>query len=101
MATDPVLKQLVADTNAAEESVPLDLYLPSGKLFGWTTSADDFGRTVTHELGNETGYTGEVKPDDDPEFVHLIVRPLTMPGQQETTEVVRVRLSDVVAWTVG
>lgn len=101
MTTDPVLKQLVADTTAAEESVPLDLYLPSGKLFGWTTSFSDFGRRVTHELGNETGYTGVVEPDDDPEFVHLIVRPLTMPGQQETTEVVRVRLSDVVAWTVG
>ncbi|WP_460357196.1 hypothetical protein [Mycobacterium sp. ZZG] len=101
MATDPVLKQLVADTNAAEESVPLDLYLPSGKLFGWTTSVYDFGRRITHELETETGYTGVVEPEDDPEYVHLIVRPLTMPGEQETTEVVRVRLADVVAWTVG
>jgi hypothetical protein len=36
--TDPLLKQLVADTAEAEESIPLTLYLPSGKLFGHTTS---------------------------------------------------------------
>ena len=30
--TDPLLKQVVADANEAEESIPLDLYLPSGRL---------------------------------------------------------------------
>lgn len=99
--TDPLLKQLVADTNAAEESIPLDLYLPSGQLFGHTTTHEDFCRWATSQLGNESGYTGTVTPAPDPEYVHLIVQPLTMPGQEETSEVVRVRLSDVIAWTVG
>ena len=30
--TDPHLKRVVADANEAEESIPLDLYLPSGRL---------------------------------------------------------------------
>lgn len=99
--TDPVLKQLVADADAAEESIPLDLYLPSGRLYGHTTTHDDFGRWLTNQLGRESGYSGTVAPAPDPEFVHLIVRPVTMPGQDESPEVVRVRLADVVGWSVG
>jgi len=98
---DPILKQLVADTNAAEESIPLDLYLPSGRVYGHTTSHEDFCGWATNVLGRESGYTGTVVPAPDPEYVHLIVQPVTMPGQQQTSEVVRVRLADVVAWTVG
>jgi|KBSSwiStaDraftv2_1062776.scaffolds.fasta_scaffold96587_4 hypothetical protein len=30
--TDPLLKRVVADANEAEESIPLDLDLPSGRL---------------------------------------------------------------------
>ena len=99
--TDPLLKQLVADTTAAEESIPLDLYLPSGRLYGHTTAHEDFCGWATGQLGRESGYTGTVVPESDPEYVHLIVQPVTMPGQQQTSEVVRVRLADVVAWTVG
>lgn len=58
--TDPVLKQLVADTTEAEESIPLELYLPSRKLFGHTTSHEDFCGWAAHQLGQESGYTGTV-----------------------------------------
>jgi hypothetical protein len=37
----------------------------------------------------------------DPEIVHLIIRPLGMPGEDVDSEVVRVRLADVIAWTVA
>jgi hypothetical protein len=96
---DPLLKHLVADT--AGDSIPLDLHLPSGRLYGHTTSHEDFCRWATNQLGEESGYSGTVAPAPDPEYVHLIVRPVTMPGESPTAEVVRVRLSDVVAWTVG
>lgn len=100
--TDPLLKQLVANAEEAEESIPLDLYLPSGKLSGHTTTHGDFGRWATDQLGEKSGYAGALSPAPDPEYVHLIVRPLTLPGQQQQNpEVVRVRLADVVAWTVG
>lgn len=98
--TDPVLKDLIADTTAAETAIPLTLYLPSGQLFGTTTTHEDFCHWATVHLGQESGYTGTVPPTPDPEYVHLAVTPLTM-GDEETVEVVRVRLSDVVAWTVG
>jgi hypothetical protein len=48
--TDPALKKLVADTDQSGTSIPLTLYLPSGPLYGYTTSTDDFGRASTHEL---------------------------------------------------
>jgi hypothetical protein len=99
--TDPLLKQLVADATAAEESVPLDLYLPSGQLYGRTTTVEDFCGVVTDELGQQSDFTGTVVPAPDPEYVHLVVRPLTMPGQDGDSDVVRVRLADVIAWTVG
>ena len=64
-------------------------------------SDEDFCHSATGVLGRESGFTGTVAPAPDPEYVHLIVKPLTMPGQQESSEVVRVRLADLIAWTVG
>lgn len=96
---DPLLKELVADT--AGESIPLDLYLPSGRLFGYTTSHEDFCRWATSQVQRDSGYTGTIPSSPDPEYVHLIVEPMTMPGEQQSSEVVRVRLADVTAWTVG
>lgn len=102
MNIDPLLKQLLADTAAAGESIPLEVYLPSGKLYGNTTSHEDFCRWATVQLGQESGYTGTVAPAPDPEYAHLVVSRMTVvPGEREVTEVVRVRLADVVAWTVG
>ena len=97
---DPALQRLVSDTAAAEESIPLDLYLPSGRLYGQTTSAADFGRWVAALLGQESAYTGTVEVEPDPEYVHLVVQPLSL-GEESSEEIVRVRLSNVIAWTVG
>lgn len=98
---DPLLKQLVADTTAAEESIPLDLYLPSGRVYGHTTSHEDFCHWATGKLGRESGYTGVIAPEPDAEYVHVVVQPLDLTGEEPSPEVVRVRLADVVAWTVG
>jgi hypothetical protein len=99
--TDPLLKKLVADATVAEASIPLDRYLPSGKLFGYTAPHEDFCRVATNQLGQESGYTGDLAPAPDPEYVHLAAPSRTMPGQDDSSKVVRVRLADVVAWTVG
>jgi len=98
---DPLLKALVADTVAVEESIPLDLYLPSGRVYGHTTSHEDFCRWATNQVNRESGYAGTIPPSPDPEYVHLIVQPLTMPDDPQTSDVVRIRLADVIAWTVG
>ncbi|MBI3224187.1 MAG: DUF222 domain-containing protein, partial [Mycolicibacterium cosmeticum] len=97
--TDPVLKQLVADANAAEVSIELTLYLPSGVLSGDTTTEYDFGRWTTLVLGQESGFTGKVEPDQDDEYVHLAVQTLSL--DDEKKDVVRIKLSEVIAWTVG
>jgi hypothetical protein len=52
--TDPVLKQLVADANAAEGSIPLDLYLPSDRLIGHTK------RTTTPAAGRRISSCGSL-----------------------------------------
>lgn len=100
-ATDPLLKQLVADADEAEGSIPLTLYLPSGLLFGYTTTHDDFGRYSTVQLEQESDTGCRVDPAADPEYVHLGVKELTMDPDDDSSTVVRVRLADVVAWSVG
>jgi hypothetical protein len=99
--TDPALKQLLADADEGEGAIPLTLYLPSGRLFGHTTTHDDFGRFVTHEIGQQSSNSCVVYPKADPEYVHLIVKELSpVPGDDDSLTVVRVRLADVVAWSV-
>ncbi|BBX91370.1 hypothetical protein H5U98_08910 [Mycolicibacterium boenickei] len=101
-ATDPLLKQVLADTAAANKSIALTLYLPSGTLYGETVSHERFCDWATEQLGKQSGYTGTVTATPDPEYVHLIVdQSLGLPGQESSPEVVRVRLSEVIAWTVG
>lgn len=98
MATDPVLKQLVADATAAQATILLDLYLPSGRVIGRMTGHEGFGHWATVVLNRESAFTGTVEPARDPEYVHLSV---TEPLSDADPDIVRVRLADVVAWTVG
>lgn len=101
-AIDPVLKQLVADGDDAEGSIPLTLYLPSGALSGYTTTHDDFGRYCTHELEQYSGTGCVVAPAAGSDYVHLIIEnPLLISDDEPEPpkSVVRVRLADVVAWT--
>jgi hypothetical protein len=100
--TDPALKKLVADTDQSESSIPLTLYLPSGPLYGYTTSTDAFGRVSTHELEQKSNARCVVAPAADHEYVHLVVRETAlMPDDPDTQTVVRVALADVAAWSVG
>jgi hypothetical protein len=98
--TDPILKQLVADADAAEGSIPLTLYLPSGRLFGHTTTHDDFGRYCNFQLEQQSGTGCVVTPTADDEYVHLSVRNSSqMASDDDLPTVVRVRLADVFAWS--
>jgi hypothetical protein len=99
---DPVLRQLVAVGNAAEESIPLTLYLPSGRLWGHTTSHYDFGHRATFEVEQQSEAKSTAAPEIDPDYVHLIVREASnMLDDDGSTAAVRVRQADVVAWYVG
>jgi len=99
--TDPLLNSSLPRRTRPKSRYRWSFHLPSGRLYGQTTSHEDFCGWATNQLGRESGYTGTVAPAPDPEYVHLIVQPVTMPGESESFDVVRVRLSDVVAWTVG
>jgi len=63
----------------------------------WATSVGF--STFQLQQNSDTGCV--VAPTADPEYVHLIVRELSLTPGVDPQTVVRVRLADVVAWSVG
>jgi hypothetical protein len=62
---DPLLKKLRIQSDRDEASVPLTLYLPSGRVSGRLTHSDDFYRTSEVQLQQLSEVRSVFALDDD------------------------------------
>jgi hypothetical protein len=104
MEIDQLLQSLVKRSRLHGIAVPLTLYTPLGKISGHTTGGEDFYHLGAQQLselfglGQNFAFAGNLPDEDD--YVHLANAKCWTTDVAEHT-VLRIRLSDVIAWTVG
>jgi hypothetical protein len=104
MEIDQLLLSLVKRSRLHGIAVPLTLYTPFGKISGHTTGGEDFYHLGAQQLselfglGQNFAFAGNLRGEDD--YVHLANAKCWTTDVAEHT-VLRIRLSDVIAWTVG
>jgi hypothetical protein len=97
---DPLLRQLIDLAYEHEAPVPLALYLPWGRVTGYLAgqvSFDSFGQDQLEDWDSIRPVFGGRRNDDD----YIYLRNATCsPKLVERHFALRVRLSDVSAWTM-
>lgn len=104
VGADAILRQL--DAEADSTSIEVTLYLPWGMATGITVPDTYFGHYVAHfftkhDAGDIAGRLAALEAEQDRVFIHLRKARCYVAGQVVTHDSLRVRLSDVSAWTVA
>ncbi|MCW2652394.1 MAG: hypothetical protein JWR32_3370 [Mycobacterium sp.] len=101
---DAILRQL--DEEAASTSIEVTLYLPWGLATGITVPGSYFGHYVAHfftkhHADDVAGRLGALEAEQDRVFIHLRKARCYVAGEVVRHDSLRIRLSDVSAWTVA
>ena len=105
VGADAILRQLHAEADST--SIEVTLYLPWGMATGITVPDDTyFGHYVAHfftkhDAGDIAGRLAALEAEQDRVFIHLRKARCYVAAQVFTHDSLRVRLSDVSAWTVA
>ena len=104
VGADAILRQL--DAEADSTSIEVTLYLPWGMATGITVPDTYFGHYVAHfftknDADDIAGRLAALEAEQDRVFIHLRKARCYVAGQVVTHDSLRVRLSDVSAWTVA
>lgn len=101
---DAILRQL--DAEAASTSIEVTLYLPWGMATGITVSTSYFGHYIANfftknDADDIAGRMGALEAEQDRVFIHLRRARCYVAGEIVNHDAIRIRLSDVSAWTVA
>jgi len=101
---DAILRQL--DAEADSTSIEVTLYLPWGMATGITVPGSYFGRYIAHyftknDAEDIAGRIGALEEEQDRVFLHLRKARCYVSGEIVNHDALRIRLSDVSAWTVA
>lgn len=101
--TDAILCHL--DAEAGKVSIEVTLYLPWGVATGITVPSSYFGHYIANffsrnEAGDVAGRIAELDAERDRVFLHLRRARCYVAGIVVEHDSLRIRLSDVSAWTV-
>jgi hypothetical protein len=103
VGADAILRQL--DAEADHTSIEVTLYLPWGVATGITVPSTYFGHYVAHfftknDAEDIAGRLGALEAEQDRVFLHLRKARCYVGGEVVRHDSLRIRLSDVSAWTV-
>jgi hypothetical protein len=103
-ATDAILRHI--DAEADSISIEVTLYLPWGVATGITVPSEYFGHYVAKFFTNNdaedvAGRIGALEAEQDRIFLHLRKARCYVAGTVVAHDSLRIRLSDVSAWTVA
>jgi hypothetical protein len=101
---DAILRQL--DAEADSTSIEVTLYLPWGMATGITVPSAYFGHYVAHfftknDADDIAGRIAALEAEQDRVFLHLRKATCYVAGEIVRHDSLRIRLSDVSAWTVA
>jgi hypothetical protein len=104
VGTDAILRHI--DAEADSVSIEVTLYLPWGVATGITVPTEYFGHYVakfftTNDAEDVAGRIGALEAEQDRVFLHLRKARCYVAGTTVEHESLRIRLSDVSAWTVA
>jgi hypothetical protein len=104
VGADAILRQL--DAEAGHTSIEVTLYLPWGIATGITVPRTYFGHYVAHfftknDAEDIAGRLAALEAEQDRVFLHLRKATCYVGGVVVTHDSLRIRLSDVSAWTVA
>ena len=102
--TDAILRHI--DAEAGSVSIEVTLYLPWGVATGITVPSEYFGHYVAkfftrNEAEDVAGRLGALDAEQDRVFLHLRKARCYVAGTTVEHDSLRIRLSDVSAWTVA
>ncbi|MBA0046703.1 hypothetical protein [Mycobacterium sp. NPDC050853] len=100
---DAILRHI--DTEAGSASIEVTLYLPWGVASGITVTSAYFGHYVAkfftrNDASDVAGRIGALEAERDSVFLHLRKARCYVAGTIVEHDSLRIRLSDVSAWTV-
>jgi hypothetical protein len=104
VGTDAILRHI--DAEADSISIEVTLYLPWGVATGITVPTEYFGHYVakfftTNDAEDVAGRIGALEAVQERAFLHLRKARCYVAGTMVEHESLRIRLSDVSAWTVA
>ena len=104
VGADAILRQL--DAEADSTSIEVTLYLPWGMATGITVPGSYFGHFVAHFFNKNNaddiaGRLAALEAEQDRVFIHLRKATCCVAGEVVRHDSLRIRLSDVSAWTVA
>jgi hypothetical protein len=104
VGTDAILRHI--DAEADSISIEVTLYLPWGVATGITVPTDYFGHYVAkfftrNDAEDVAGRIGALEAEQERAFLHLRKARCYVAGTMVEHESLRIRLSDVSAWTVA
>src|ERR1700722_1016181 len=104
VGTDAILRHI--DAEADSISIEVTLYLPWGVATGITVPTEYFGHYVakfftTNDAEDVAGRIGALEAEQERVFLHLRKPRCYVAGTMVEHESLRIRLSDVSAWTVA
>jgi hypothetical protein len=104
VGTDAILRHI--DTEADSVSIEVTLYLPWGVVTGITVPSTYFGHYVAkfftrNDAQDVAGRIGALEAEQERVFLHLRKARCYVAGTLVEHDSLRIRLSDVSAWTVS
>jgi hypothetical protein len=102
--TDAILRHI--DAEADSVSIEVTLYLPWGVATGLTVPSEYFGHYVAkfftrNDAEDVAGRIGALEAEQERVFLHLRRARCYVAGTRVEHDSLRIRLSDVSAWTVA
>jgi hypothetical protein len=104
VAVDAILRHI--DAEATSVSIEVTLYLPWGAATGITVPSEYFGHYVANfftrnDAQDVAGRIGSLEAEQERAFLHLRKARCYVAGTMVEHDSLRIRLSDVSAWTVA
>ena len=104
VGTDAILRHI--DAEAGSVSIEVTLYLPWGVATGITVPSEYFGHYVAkfftrNDAEDVAGRIGALEAEQERVFLHLRKARCYVAGTMVEHDSLRIRLSDVSAWTVA
>lgn len=104
VGTDTILRHI--DTEAESVSIEVTLYLPWGVATGITVPSSYFGHYVAHffaknDAADVAGRIAALEAEQASVFLHLRKARCYVAGTVVEHDSLRIRLSDVSAWTIA